>query len=66
MKEIWFGIAYGQILSMFVRVICLQHDNGRVLNVFISLVKMIANYAENGRVGNLEADFQQVLFVQLF
>ena len=31
MKEIWFGIAYGQILSMFDRAICLWHDNGRVL-----------------------------------
>ena len=31
MKEIWFGIANGQILPMFDRVICLRHDNGRVL-----------------------------------
>ena len=30
-KEIWFGIANGQILSMFDRVICQQQDNGRVL-----------------------------------
>ena len=30
-KEIWFGIANGQILSMFDRVICPQHDNGLVL-----------------------------------
>ena len=30
-KEIWSGIAYGQISSMFDRVICLQHDNGGVL-----------------------------------
>ena len=30
-KEIWFLIANGQILSMFDRVICLQHDNGGVL-----------------------------------
>ena len=29
-KEIWFGIAYGQILSMFDRVICPRHDNGGV------------------------------------
>ena len=29
--EIWFGIANGQISSMFDRVICQQHDNGRVL-----------------------------------
>ena len=27
---------------------------------------MAANYAEIGRVGNLEAGFQQVLFVQNF
>ena len=35
--EIWFGIASGQILSIFDRVICPQHDNGRVLSfqVFI-------------------------------
>ena len=31
MKEIWFGIAYGQISLMFDRVICPQHDNGGVL-----------------------------------
>ena len=31
MKEIWFGIAYGQISSMFDRVICPRHDNGWVL-----------------------------------
>ena len=31
MKEIWFGIAYGQISSVLDRVICPQHDNGRVL-----------------------------------
>ena len=29
-KEIWFGINNGQILSMFDRVICPQHNNGRV------------------------------------
>ena len=31
MKEIWFGIANGQISSMFDRVICLRHDNVGVL-----------------------------------
>ena len=31
MKEIWFGIANGQIPSVFDRVICPQHDNGGVL-----------------------------------
>ena len=31
MKEIWFGLAYGQISSMFDRVICPRHDNGGVL-----------------------------------
>ena len=31
MKKIWFGIDIGQILSMFDRVICPQHDNGGVL-----------------------------------
>ena len=30
------------------------------------IVKMNANYAEICRVGNLEADFQQVLLVQFF
>ena len=29
-KEIWFGIANGQILSVFDRVICPQHYNGGV------------------------------------
>ena len=31
MKEILFFIANGQILSMFYRVICPQHNNGGVL-----------------------------------
>ena len=31
MKEILFGIANGRISSMFNRVICPQHDNGKVL-----------------------------------
>ena len=30
------------------------------------MVKMNANYAEICRVGNLEADFQQVPLVQIF
>ena len=30
-KEIWFGIATGEISSMFDKVICPQHDNGGVL-----------------------------------
>ena len=30
-KNIWFGIANGQISSMFDRVICPGHDNGGVL-----------------------------------
>ena len=30
-KEIWFGIANGQISSVFDRVICVRHDNGGVL-----------------------------------
>ena len=38
MEEIWFGIADGQISSMFDRVICPRHDNGGVLNVFIFTV----------------------------
>ena len=36
-------------------------------NIFtFSIVKMNANYAEICRVGNLEADFQQVLLVPFF
>ena len=31
-KEIWVGIANGQISSMFDRDICLLHDNGGVLD----------------------------------
>ena len=31
MKEIWFGIAYGQISSVFDRVVCPRHDNDGVL-----------------------------------
>ena len=27
-KEIWFGIANGQISSVFERVICPRHNNG--------------------------------------
>ena len=30
--DIWFGIANGQITSAFDRVICPQHDSGRVLS----------------------------------
>ena len=33
--EIWFGIANGQITSTFDRVICLPHDNGRVLSFHV-------------------------------
>ena len=37
MKEIWCGIANGQISPMFDRVICQWHDNGGVLyfNIFL-------------------------------
>ena len=34
---IWFGIANGQILSIFDRVICLPHDSGGVLSFTFSL-----------------------------
>ena len=30
------------------------------------MVKMAANYEENGRVGKLKVGFQQVLLVQIF
>ena len=33
-KEIWFGIANGQISSIFDRVICPRHDNGGVLSFY--------------------------------
>ena len=38
-KEIWFGIANGQISSVFDRVTCPRHDNGGVLSfhVFITV-----------------------------
>ena len=36
--EIWFGIADGQILSIFDRVICLPHDSGRVLSFHVFIV----------------------------
>ena len=46
-KEIWFWIANGQILSTFDRVICPRHDNGRVLGllfyVFILFYLFIYN-----------------------
>ena len=39
--------------------------NNQIFSLFPT-VKMNANYAEICRVGNLEADFQQVMFVQFF
>ena len=33
---------------------------------FFPIVKMAGNYAEIGRVGKLDAGFQQVPFVQIF
>ena len=36
-KEIWFGIANGQISAIFDRIICPQHDNGGVLSFYIFL-----------------------------
>ena len=41
MKENWFGIAKGQILLMFDRIVCPQHDNGR-FNVFIFNLQCMA------------------------
>ena len=35
-------------------------------NIFTPIVKMNVNFAEICRVGNLEADFQQVPLVQFF
>ena len=42
MKETWFGIANGQILSMFDRVICLRQDNGGVLKFKVFKVFRVA------------------------
>ena len=36
--EIWFGIAHWQISSIFDRVICQRHDNGRVLSFHIFIL----------------------------
>ena len=38
MKEIWFGIANGQISPMFDRVICPRHDNGGALEFNVSFI----------------------------
>ena len=58
MKEIWFGIAYGQILSMFDRVICPRHDNEGVLQfVFFFFVFFFFSghtlHAITGNNGNI-------------
>ena len=34
-REIWFWIADGQILSIFERVICLWYDNGGLLLFYV-------------------------------
>ena len=36
--KIWFGIANGQSISTFDRVICPPHDNGRVLSFHVFLM----------------------------
>ena len=43
----------------------LDLKNPQIFSLF-PIVKMNANFAEICRVGNLEADFQQVLLVQFF
>ena len=40
--------------------------SSHLLLSLLPVVKMNANCAEMCRVGNLEADFQQVLFVQFY
>ena len=40
-------------------------DKNQIFSLFL-IVKMNANYAEICRVGNLEADLEQVPFVQFF
>ena len=37
--EIWFGIAYGQISSIFDRIICPRHDNGWILSFHVFIYK---------------------------
>ena len=39
--EIWFGIANGQVSSIYVRVICLPHDSGSVLSFHIFIIFFI-------------------------
>ena len=39
--EIWFGIANGQVSSIFVRVICLRHDSGGVLSFHIFIIFLL-------------------------
>ena len=35
-KEVWFGIASGQISSIFDRIICQQYNNGGVSSFYVS------------------------------
>ena len=49
----------------FILVIGFQKKKIKYFH-FFPIVKMNANYAEICRVGNLEADFQQVSLVQFF
>ena len=39
-KDIWFGIANGQILSIFDRVICPRHNNGGVLSFYVFIFRV--------------------------
>ena len=63
------AISLGTNDLVVTRVHCILVILFYFLNQIFSLfptVKMHANYAEICRVGNLEADFQQVLLVQFF
>ena len=58
-KEIWFGIANGQISSIFDRVTCPWKDNGGIFsfNIFISIFAhvhdLVANWSKALAFGSL-------------
>ena len=49
-QEIWFGIANGQNSSVFNRVICPQHINGRILKFNVFILLMPVNVCKNCRM----------------
>ena len=59
--EIWFGIANGQISSVFDRVICPWHDNGGVLLFHIFIYGLWTRYSVFTANGLINTD----LFIYL-